>query len=585
MTYRILVVTPNADFGELIHRILKEAGNFQVWIAPSRSRALTLSRQHPFDLVVLDSDLHSISLRELGNELVRLLPEVRLVVIPPIDNQDRIPVVGILPDGFLSKPFYPPDLAGYFRQILTQPQARHNLAQPVWVIAPKAGFESGEAGDLRGNQWINPTPSDEALEALSRPRSADQGYPPAVSQLASFPWLQDPDRAKRYLTHLTVETSAHAAFFIRQGAMWANAGQLSRTAVLELAAIVIRQPSSISALRDRQVYPGYTRYTRLETTGEEVSLHTIYLGSEIALTLVFDAQIPFSKMRSEATSLANSLSESAGKAIQEQPQQEEPPQEEEPEDREDAKDFNQSTTRRANAFLSPELIPPPEPGWVRPPAVKPTSVLENMPSPEAVTASPFPPARIVTRTPVLEAQTPAPPAPQVIPVPPAQDVPIAPLPPVPAAQPGFTYQPVSLPPDEDETAVGVVRAPSILYNLTYACVLAPRMPSQHLTHALAHQFPVWLRQLALSYAWRLEYIAVRPDHLAWLSSTTPDMAPERLVETVRLHTSRWIHEQFPQLALENPSGEFWAPGYLILTTRHPPPASLVNEFVKACRCR
>jgi hypothetical protein len=43
--------------------------------------------------------------------------------------------------------------------------------------------------------------------------------------------------------------------------------------------------------------------------------------------------------------------------------------------------------------------------------------------------------------------------------------------------------------------------------------------------------------------------------------------------------------EFPVLEEENPSGDFWAPGYLIMSGNQPPPGQLVKEFIRNTRKR
>lgn len=570
MNSSILVVTPGAGFGELISRTLEDAGGFVVMTATTRSRALALARQNSFDLVVLDSDLRGISLRDLGDEMIKLLPDTRLVVIPPADNRDRFPLVGFIPDGFLSKPFFPPDLAGQFRQVLEQPLARRHVAQPA--LAGDRLEQQTEA-DFIQDAMVNPTPSDQDLEAFSlaaatpalMERPSGNPAPPQSPATPSPDWLQDPTWAARYLTRLTLETSAHAALFTRQGALWAYAGQLPQDAAQELAALVVSQPNTANLQGDRAGQAGYTRFTRLESTGEEYMLYTTHLSEEMALALVFDAQIPFSKIRAEASSLASSLSLA-------------PPLVDDEEDEEedeaallDEKQRTREAVRRAAAFLSPDLIPPPEPG--KPlrkfsPAWPPQPKIS---SPDPHKSEPLPAAPPPSQTQPSEQTVSPPPVPQ--------------SPPLPPESPAVTHLPqfLALPVDQSTEPAQVFGTSGAVYNLTYAGVLVPRMPSQHLTRRIARLLREWLVQLAHSYAWQLEHISVRPDYLLWICSVTPEVAPEQVVETVRFYTSRWLTEQFPQILQDNPSGEFWSPGYLILGTHRPPPAQVLREYLRTSR--
>ena len=43
--------------------------------------------------------------------------------------------------------------------------------------------------------------------------------------------------------------------------------------------------------------------------------------------------------------------------------------------------------------------------------------------------------------------------------------------------------------------------------------------------------------------------------------------------------------EFPRFKKENPSGDFWAPGYLIMGGSQPPPARLIKDFIAQTRQR
>jgi REP element-mobilizing transposase RayT len=122
-----------------------------------------------------------------------------------------------------------------------------------------------------------------------------------------------------------------------------------------------------------------------------------------------------------------------------------------------------------------------------------------------------------------------------------------------------------------------------LCHLSYACVLIPRLPQHHLTGDLAISLDQWVRQLALAFGWRLDHLAIRPDYLHWLGFVPPDIPPGQMVKDLREHTSQRILAEFPRLAQENPSGDFWAPGYLIVNGRDQLSSQVVDDYIEKMR--
>jgi hypothetical protein len=53
----------------------------------------------------------------------------------------------------------------------------------------------------------------------------------------------------------------------------------------------------------------------------------------------------------------------------------------------------------------------------------------------------------------------------------------------------------------------------------------------------------------------------------------------------RQRISEKIFEEFPRFKKENPSGDFWAPGYLIMGGLQPVPAQVIKDFIQQTRRR
>ena len=124
-----------------------------------------------------------------------------------------------------------------------------------------------------------------------------------------------------------------------------------------------------------------------------------------------------------------------------------------------------------------------------------------------------------------------------------------------------------------------------LVNLTYACLLIPRFDHHHLTGETADRLTEWVPQVCVAFGWRLEHLAVRPDYLQWVTRVPPSTAPGYLMRIIRQQTSDRLFNEFPRYKSENPSGDFWAPGYLIMGSSQPHPQKLVQDFLRQTRER
>ena len=514
----ILVVSPASGFSELIQQTLQESGAYQVQLANETESALLSLRTKTFALCILDAGVRGLPFPELARALRAIQPDLRLVVIPPENDLNHPSLAQIAPDGYLTRPFYLPDLVDTVATALLE--NTRSVHFPVSQAEPQMDHSFTEG------------------------------------------WLENADQATLALTHLIRNSSALSALLLQKDQLWAFASKLPQSAAQELAQIVIkhivpdgmnrREKASISRPESADI----VRSIRLNETAGECILYATTIKNELVLALIFDGKTPFSVIRSQAGHLARALL------------------------------TGQLITQMAPSIRQPrtvQAVPEPE-GDIRP-------LMADVPSPKPVerpTASP-------TDMPIGEHSSIA------------QDLP--------TQDRGSTLINVeetqgSLVLQEHKSTDGLIEAPipglleeeivefiqqpaplnayvrpelrpftPALHGLYYACLLLPRLPGHHLTGDLSTELTQWLNQLCLAFGWRLEYIAVRPDYLTWIANVTPSTSPGNFVRLLRQHTSRRIFAEFPYLADQNPSGDFWAPGYLILSSAQPIPAQTIRDFI------
>jgi REP element-mobilizing transposase RayT len=122
-----------------------------------------------------------------------------------------------------------------------------------------------------------------------------------------------------------------------------------------------------------------------------------------------------------------------------------------------------------------------------------------------------------------------------------------------------------------------------IHNLTFACVLIPRLPLHRLMGDLKEQLEGWLPQVCLAFGWRLNDISVRPDRLQWVVNLPPNYSPAFMLDRVRKLTSERIFESHPAIRAENLSDDFWAPGFMILASSRLPVDEAVAKYIRRTR--
>jgi REP element-mobilizing transposase RayT/ActR/RegA family two-component response regulator len=569
MTLSLLVITSQPSFGEHIRQSLEETRPAHVEIVDNRAAAIYKLEGQEFSHVFLDTDLKNDSILDLGLALRATDSNLRLVIIAA--NQTAPRLDALRPWTFLRKPFFIPDLL----RILTEDE------RPALSL-----------------------PYAENEKVLNQAESA-------AKEKETLAWMRDVSKAAQHLTRLTLESSAQAALIIRHGEMWAYAGQLSEEASAELVQIVGRDKKMGDLLK----------FLRLDTTQAEHMLFSTELADETNLAMIFDAETPFSAIRRQATHLADSLAFS----LEEKTSSEIKPPLEESDNKDlidlfDFEDGGDNALPPISEIL--ENIPNPTPtsasaniktsaptSTPSPPKPSLASLAnEPMPNPfaKAKTSRQNEPSvnSLQERSPAIQAsdffekkqeqvdfnQT------RVQVAQPRQSIDIdldatriskSARPETPIRKPSPEELIETRPRSITEVAGRIILepSPSGTYDLTYACLLVPRFSTHHLTGDIAERLSEWMPNICVAFGWRLEHLSVRPDYLQWVIHVPPTASPGYLMRIMRKQTSEKIFGDFPRQKKENPSGDFWAPGYLIMGGSQPHPSKLVKDYIKHTRER
>jgi REP element-mobilizing transposase RayT len=511
----LLFVTPSAAFGETIRRAMDETNFYRVHVVNNKASAIVRADEVGAPLAMLDFALGEDWVHEIGKALRTIRPTINLAIL--FDEQGDPPAYDIL--------------------------------RP-WILVRK------------------PFRMSEFMNALSKPQPAKvTTAPESVSNTQMMmPWLSDPNKAAQHLTRITLESSAQAALITRKNDLWAYAGGLSQQAAKEVAQTVTRN-------WDGQKGSDLLRFIRLESTKAEHMLYATRLATDTVLSLVFDAETPFSTIRSQASQLLNDFSD-------DQPQQKEKKLSEEDVD-------VPSISNILNNIPTPNPEPASASDFSLPRGRETfdpnqTRIGESLSNAVAFNreASPSVQRNQITTTETsksqrrIEAQT-------------AFDevevtAPSRPKTPIRTDESAVTRESPST-----EAAKKLVAEPITagLYHLTYACLLVPRFATHYITGDLSERISEWLPNICIAFGWRLEYLAVRPEYLQWVANVQPSTSPGYLMRIMRQQTSEKIFNEFSRLKKENPSGDFWAPGYLIMGGTQPHPPQLVRDYINQTRTR
>lgn len=535
MATPLLVVTPSPNFGEMIRSALEETESYRVFVVSNKVPAIVRAEEESCRMAFLDLDLGEQWVEDIGKTLRTVVPNMKLFILAG----DEIPPAfdSIRPWTLIHKPVHMP----------------------------------------------------EVLSALARPLAPPERAAPEAAPHGQLPWLTDVNTAAQHLTRLTLESSSQAALITRDNEVWAYAGELSQPAAQEVASVMARN-------WDSETDGDLLRFARLETTRAEHILYATRLGPGTLLGLVFDAETPFGTIRTQAGKLGTLLDreepEVEPEAISTTPLKWTPspptppppplaaPLASEVEDEEEA-----SVPPIGDILRD---IPRPEPGI----GAASSTAVNTGETRRSTFAREAPASGLLGRVqppiggPADLAETvvskPPPPAPAV----PARTAP-------PAAPPKPGEVEATLPhsmvgfagPGADARRIVLEPVSAGVYHLTYACLLVPRFAEHYLTGEVADKLSEWMPIICVAFGWRLEFLAVRPEYLQWVANVAPATSPGYVMRVMRQSTSERIFAAFPGLQKDNPSGDFWAPGYLIMGGTQPHPSQLVKDYIKQVRQR
>jgi CheY-like chemotaxis protein len=280
MKPRILVVTPALGFGELIRQTLEDTGLFSLAVASSREAALQLATKGTVSLAILDSDLPDVVLEDFVGQLKENSQEMRLLVIPPEEAAPDY-LGKLLPDGYLSKPFYLPDLPEMIQKILG-----------VKIL------ENSNQPDAKQNKHVDGETRKDGVSGKLSQRGSRKSSHVSVDHVPV--WFQDAGQVHTSLTRLIPETSAYAAFVLRYAQVWAFAGEIREPELNLLAGMLTNQWSQGKET-------DLARFVHLAESSGECMLYATHLGGEYVLGMLFNAEVPFSMIRKQANGLSTNL--------------------------------------------------------------------------------------------------------------------------------------------------------------------------------------------------------------------------------------------------------------------------------------
>ena len=121
------------------------------------------------------------------------------------------------------------------------------------------------------------------------------------------------------------------------------------------------------------------------------------------------------------------------------------------------------------------------------------------------------------------------------------------------------------------------------YDVSYTCLLLPRLASHFLLGEVADRLQILLKQISISFGWHLEFFSIKQEYFQWTVRLPPSISTTYVIQVVRMQTSQEIFSDFPRFKRENQSEDFWAPGYLVFWGSQPHPVEVIQRYIQQTR--
>ena len=125
--------------------------------------------------------------------------------------------------------------------------------------------------------------------------------------------------------------------------------------------------------------------------------------------------------------------------------------------------------------------------------------------------------------------------------------------------------------------------PQISTDLAYSCLLIPRFSDHYLAGDITRDLEAWMKEVCISYGWRLDVITIRPGYIQWRMTVPLTANPAHFMKVLRQQTSQKIFEDYPRFSRKNVSPDFWAPGFSVVPGSVSQSAEDINNFILQIR--
>ena len=119
------------------------------------------------------------------------------------------------------------------------------------------------------------------------------------------------------------------------------------------------------------------------------------------------------------------------------------------------------------------------------------------------------------------------------------------------------------------------------YELKYHFVWCPKYRKFVLKENIANYVTRIIKEIAERYDFEIVELAVMPDHVHLFVSAPPDIAPSKLIQTVKSLTAKSVFERFPGVKRYLWGGALWQRGYFVMSSGSNTTDEMIRHYIRS----
>ena len=121
------------------------------------------------------------------------------------------------------------------------------------------------------------------------------------------------------------------------------------------------------------------------------------------------------------------------------------------------------------------------------------------------------------------------------------------------------------------------------YDLKYHFVWCPKYRKFALGGNIGRYVTKIIKEVAERYDFEVDELAVMPDHVHMFVSAPPEVAPSRIIQTVKSITAREVFRRFPGVKRKLWGGALWERGYFVMSSGTGTTDEMIRRYIKEQR--